>query len=138
MRSSILVSTLLAVTPSLALTRSATPSLVSGKYVVGSYTYTNRLVFDFSTATSLPAGLAVSTWSIGDAPYSQQYSASNVVVGGGYLNLKVPGQQTAPPYSSAEIATTASNIKYASVRTVAILSEPAGVCNGEWTPSSST
>lgn len=131
MRTSIFIATLMAATPSLALTRSATPKLVNGKYAVGSSSYSKRLVFDFSTATSLPEGLAVSTWTIGDAPYSHQFEASNVVVGGGYLNLKVPGGQTAPPYSSAEMSTTVSNIKYASVRTVAILSEPAGVCNGE-------
>lgn len=130
MRLSILVSPLLAAVPSLALTRSAAPSVVNGQYVVGSYTYAKRLVFDFASATSLPAGLYASTWQVGDAPYTHRYDASNVVVGGGYLNLKVPGGQTAHPYSSAEVSTTVANIKYASVRTVAILSEPAGVCNG--------
>ncbi|CAN8096084.1 unnamed protein product [Discula destructiva] len=87
------------------------------------------MVFDFAEATSLPDGLYASTWPIGT---ETQYEASNVVVGGGYLNLKVPGGQTAPPYSSAEVSTTVSNILYASVRTVAILSEPAGVCNGQF------
>lgn len=115
---------------SFALTRSTSPSLVNGQYVVDSYAYANELIFDFAALTSLPDGLYPSTWSVGDTPHVQQYEASNVVVEGGYLNLKVPGGQTSPPYSSAEVSTTVSNIKFASVRTVAILSEPAGVCNG--------
>ncbi|CCF40237.1 hypothetical protein CH063_02304 [Colletotrichum higginsianum] len=127
MRSSFFASALVAAIPATALTRSPQPALTNGQYVVGGYAYTNRAIFDFAGRTSLPEGLYASTWPIGD---THKYDASNVVVGGGYLNLKVPGGQTAKPYSSAEVSTTFSNIKYASVRTVAILSEPAGVCNG--------
>ncbi|KAK2016823.1 concanavalin A-like lectin/glucanase [Colletotrichum eremochloae] len=127
MRPSFFTSAILASTPAFALVRSPQPSGTNGQYVVGGYSYANRAIFDFAGRTSLPDGLYASTWPIGS---DYKYDASNVVVGGGYLNLKVPGGQTAKPYSCAEVSTTFSNIKYASVRTVAIFSEPAGVCNG--------
>ncbi|KAK2000969.1 concanavalin A-like lectin/glucanase [Colletotrichum falcatum] len=127
MRPSFFTSAVLTSSPAFALTRSPQPSLTNGQYVVGGYGYANRAIFDFAGRTSLPDGLYASTWPIGD---THRFDASNVVVDGGYLNLKVPGGQTAKPYSSAEVSTTFSNIKYASVRTVAIFSEPAGVCNG--------
>lgn len=127
MRPSFFTSAILSATPAFALVRSPQPSLTNGQYVVGGYGYANRVIFDFKGRTSLPDGLYASTWPIGN---THKFDASNVVVGGGYLNLKVPGGQTAMPYSSAEVTTTIDNMKYASVRTVAILSEPAGVCNG--------
>ncbi|WYZ35153.1 hypothetical protein EsH8_I_001429 [Colletotrichum jinshuiense] len=127
MRSTFFAATLLAASPAVALTRSAQPQLTNGQYVVNSYGYANKLVFDFSKNPSFPSGLQKSNWPIGD---EYRYDPANVVISGGYLNLKVPGGQNAQPYSSAEVATTVSNIKYASVRTVAIFSEPAGVCNG--------
>ncbi|KAK2026946.1 concanavalin A-like lectin/glucanase [Colletotrichum zoysiae] len=127
MRSSFFTSAILSATQAFALTRSPQPTVTNGQYVVGGYSYANRAIFDFAGRTTLPDGLYASTWPIGD---THKFDASNVVVGGGYLNLKVPGGQAAKPYSCAEVSTTFDNIKYASVRTVAIFSEPAGVCNG--------
>ncbi|KAI8270448.1 hypothetical protein K4K58_010946 [Colletotrichum sp. SAR11_239] len=110
-----------------ALVRSPTPTVSGSSYVVdGQYTFANRAIFNFATGTTLPSGLYRSTYSVG----THTYEAANAVVSGGYLNLIVPGGQTAQPYKCGEVVTTVANIKYASVRTVAIFSEPAGVCNG--------
>ncbi|OLN88137.1 hypothetical protein CCHL11_00152 [Colletotrichum chlorophyti] len=131
MRSSILATALLTAGPAVALSRSPQPTQSpNGQYVVDSFgTFANRAIFNFTGRTTLPSGLYASNWDIGSPP-THTFQPANVVVSGGYLNLKVPGGQTTKPYRSAEVITTANNIKYASVRTVAIFSEPAGVCNG--------
>ncbi|KAI3558155.1 hypothetical protein CABS01_02720 [Colletotrichum abscissum] len=128
MHFSFIASALVAITPVLALTRSPAPTVTNGQYVVDGYAYAKRQIFNFASGTTLPSGLYKSTWNISDPP-THRFDAANVVVGSGYMNLKVPGGQTAMPYSAAEVSTT-FNVKYASVRTVAIFSEPAGVCNG--------
>ncbi|KAF9878756.1 hypothetical protein CkaCkLH20_03656 [Colletotrichum karsti] len=110
-----------------ALVRSPNPTESGGKYVVNGYSYSNRLLFNFASGTSLPDGLYKSTWDIGS---THTYRAENAYVSGGYLNLVVPGGQTSQPYTGGEVTTVVDNIKYASVRTVAIFSEPKGVCNG--------
>ncbi|KAH0421913.1 glycoside hydrolase family 16 protein [Colletotrichum camelliae] len=127
MQFSTIVTIAFAVGQACALVRSPTPTVSGSSYVVdGKYTFANRAIFNFATGTTLPSGLYRSTYSVG----THSYSAANAVVSGGYLNLIVPGGQTAQPYSCGEVVTTAGNIKYASVRTVAIFSEPYGVCNG--------
>ncbi|KAL0941413.1 glycoside hydrolase family 16 protein [Colletotrichum truncatum] len=128
MRSSLFATVLLTASQASALVRSPKPAgPTNGQYIVdGQFSFTNRAIFNFAGATSLPSGLYRSTYSVG----THVYQAANAVVSGGYLNLKVPGGQTAQPYRSAEVVTVVNNIKYASVRTVAIFSGPAGVCNG--------
>lgn len=119
-----------------AVKRSTTPERVNGKYVVnGEIEFDHNLTFDFSSARSLPEGLISSEFEIGTGTH--KYTPDNVQVRDGYLELLVPGGQTEMPYSCGEIETEVRNILYASVRTVAILTEPAGVCNGKpFLPSS--
>jgi hypothetical protein len=100
----------------------------SGKFLVD-----RQVEFDHHSYWSfdggdLPEGLRRSTYTVGDG--SRVFTPDNAIVGGGYLDLLVNGGQTAMPYRSGEIVTAENNIRYASVRTVGILSEPAGVCNG--------
>ncbi|KAE9579932.1 hypothetical protein CGCF415_v003693 [Colletotrichum fructicola] len=102
--------------------RSARGVYTKGMWMVdGKYGFQKNSYYDFSKATSLPAGLKMSNYPV-DTYF---FSPANVIVGGGYLQLWVKNKS----FRSAEVTTT-SKIKYASVRTVAILSEPAGVCNG--------
>lgn len=94
-------------------------------------TFANELHYTF-TGSSLPSGLAASNWGISDpgAPFNHVFTPANAYVSGGYLNLKVPGGQTNSPLSAGEVSTTVSNIFHASVRTVAVLTDVPGVCNG--------
>ncbi|KAH6886995.1 concanavalin A-like lectin/glucanase domain-containing protein [Thelonectria olida] len=123
---------LLAAGQSLALTtpnlnrRSPEPEFVDGKFLVDRASFANHASYTF-TGSSLPAGLYASNYGVGD---THTFTPNNVIIRDGYLQLLVNGGQTAKPYKSAQIETTVTNIKYASVRTVAILTEPAGVCNG--------
>ncbi|TDZ27973.1 hypothetical protein C8035_v008653 [Colletotrichum spinosum] len=122
---------LLVASEAVALSRSPQPTTTGGRYVVApAFTYASKASWNFATIqatqTALPEGLYKSTWDQG----THKWDVENTWVSGGYLNLKVPGGQTAQPYSSAEIITNVDNIKYASIRVVAIFSEPAGVCNG--------
>jgi hypothetical protein len=115
---------------------SSSPSCTSYLYTVPSLgTFTNFANYTFSNLdNTLPAGLTASDdTTIGDLPYSQVYEASNVVVRDGFMQLMVPGGQTAAPYSSAQVMTEETDIMYASVRTTAILASPAGTVNGEST-----
>lgn len=108
------------------LKRSASPELVNGKYIVDRQSqFANSATYTFD-GDSLPDGLYKSTYS-GD---THGFSAANAYLEDGYLNLLVNGGQTQMPYTCGEVTTVVENIKYASVRTVAILTEPAGVCNG--------
>ncbi|KAF4984576.1 hypothetical protein FZEAL_252 [Fusarium zealandicum] len=112
--------------PSL-MKRSPEPTLEDGKYVVDRATkFSNKAVYTF-TGNTLPEGLYASNYPAGN---THTFTPSNVAVRNGYLELLVNGGQTKMPYKSGEIVTVIENIKYASVRTVAIFSEPAGVCNG--------
>ncbi|KZL82021.1 glycoside hydrolase family 16 protein [Colletotrichum incanum] len=93
-------------------------------------TFNNRKTWNFSKlsdGSNIPDGLRASSYPVGD---NYVFVPQNAYIAGGYLNLKVDGGQKAKPYRSGEVVTTATNIKYASVRTVAIFSEPPGVCNG--------
>ncbi|UPK95868.1 hypothetical protein LCI18_006803 [Fusarium solani-melongenae] len=107
--------------------RSPEPPFQNGKYVVSRRAqFTNKKVFTFP-GNKLPNGLTASNYPAGD---SHSFLPANVKVRNNYLELHVPGGQTKMPYKSAEVVTDVQNIKYASVRTTAIFSEPAGVCNG--------
>ncbi|KAI9791309.1 MAG: hypothetical protein M1816_004090 [Peltula sp. TS41687] len=118
--------------PSPAATQSGNFWVVNG---VGKFT--TARTFDFAGQTTLPAGLYATSDTIRDtqqagtgAKYDHVFQPALATVGGGYLQLKVPGGQATSPIRCAEVATTFSNILYASVRTTAILSNPAGTCNG--------
>lgn len=85
----------------------------------------------FSGLSALPTGLRASTDFITSEPLTHTFSKRNVqITPEGFLTLLVPGGQSGQQdISSAEIATDFS-VKYASVRTWAILTEEPGVCNG--------
>jgi hypothetical protein len=118
-----------------ATKRSPKPVKENGKYIVTPDTaeFDNNLSFSFD-GSSLPGGLSASDYTVGSSPLTHSFSPSNVVVSGGYMQLNVPGGQTASPIGCSEVSTDVSNILYASVRTVAVLSDPAGVCNGKSLP----
>jgi hypothetical protein len=65
-----------------------------------------------------------------NAIYNHSYAPENVAIEDGYLVLTVPGGQTTSPILCAEVQTVATNIKYASVRTKAILTSEPGVVDG--------
>ena len=115
------------VVPNKASKRSAEPELVNGTYIVDRQTQFNNHASWSFTGSSIPSGLEVSNYGIGG---NRVFLPQNAYVQNGYLNLLVNGGQTAMPYKCAEVVTSVSNIKYASVRTVAVFTEPAGVCNG--------
>lgn len=103
--------------------------------VEGAGSFTQAETYDFSTLTSLPNGLDISTDHIGSGsgsvpPYTQNYTVSNVAVSGGSLQLKVPGGQGASPILGAEIYTAVDDILYGSVRTTIKASTVAGTCHG--------
>ncbi|KAG5760504.1 hypothetical protein H9Q72_011396 [Fusarium xylarioides] len=107
--------------------RSPEPKLENGHYIVDRATkFANKKVWTFN-GKSLPSALYSSDYPVGK---THVFTSSGVKVRNGYLELTVPGGQKSKPYKAAEVATEIENIKYASVRTTAILSEPAGVCNG--------
>ncbi|KFA65139.1 hypothetical protein S40285_06516 [Stachybotrys chlorohalonatus IBT 40285] len=116
-----------AATPNL-LKRSPPAEEINGTYVVDRQAeFANHVSWNFQSG-QLPNWLWPSNYAVGDN--SRVFVPENAILRDGYLDLLVNGGQTARPYRSAEIVTVANNIKYASVRTVAILTEPAGVCNG--------
>jgi hypothetical protein len=105
--------------------------------VDGVGTFQNYKEFTF-TGSDLPAGLTASDWNVPDefGNLDHYFTPNNVAVDGTYVQLKVPGGQTTSPVYSAEISTDVDNIRYASVRTTAILGDPAGTCNGIEVPLS--
>ncbi|KAK1992178.1 concanavalin A-like lectin/glucanase [Colletotrichum falcatum] len=123
----------LLVTALLAACASASPRRKKGSagvFIPNAGTFYNRQTWDFGKlpdGAALPQGLHASQYPVSD---THEYLPQNVFIRGGYLNLRVEGGQTAKPYRSGEVTTMATNIKYASVRTVAIFSETPGVCNG--------
>lgn len=107
------------------------PALVArdGKFVMNPrVSFANHAVYTFNNGFPSDA-LEIDRYSGGP---NVQHDPSLVTVQGGYLQLRVPGGQTAKPYRGAQVLTKIGNIKYASVRTVAILSETPGVCNGNF------
>lgn len=101
-------------------------------------TFSQSKTFTF-TGSALPPELTPSTWPVYEdsnpnAKYDRIFEEKNVVVRDGFLELRVPGGQKPTdggrgPISCAEVGTT-FEVKYASVKTYAILSEEPGVCNG--------
>lgn len=95
-------------------------------------TFAHHALYTFDTPT-LPAGLTISNNPpIHDpsAPFSHRMSSANVALHPPYIHLTVPGGQTTSPIQCAEISTSISDIKYASVRTMALFSSEPGVCHG--------
>jgi len=119
-------------TASNVMKRSPMPMKENGKYIVERQAgeFSHSKIFAFNQTNTLPDGLIASNYDVGNPPYQTNYSPSNAVVRDGYLELIVPGGQGSGGISSGQVEMTESNILYASVRTVAILSQPAGVCNG--------
>ena len=108
------------------LKRSPAPALENGTYIVDRQAeFANRLTVDFASE-GIPPSLQISDYPVNDVWH---FSAGNSVVRNGYLELVVTGG-SAIPYVGGEITTAVRNIKYASVRTIAILTETPGVCNG--------
>src|SRR5277367_2587242 len=66
-------------------------------------TFTHQALWDFTSLTSLPAGLIASDCTINDmagnpsAKYNHVFQPANVAVSGSYLQLRVPGGQTTSP-----------------------------------------
>lgn len=87
------------------------------------------------TGSTLPAGLQIDTGLIGKTKPSllnHRFDKKNVAVKDGFLQLTVPGGQSGQKtISSAEVATT-FDMLYGSVTTWAILTDTAGVCNGNF------
>ena len=88
--------------------------------------FANTKTFTFE-GSSLPSDLVASNYQAG----GHSFSSANAVVGDGYLQLKVPGGQAVGSVLCGEVSTTMTNILYGSVRTFAILSQPAGTVNGK-------
>lgn len=98
-------------------------------------TFTNSAIYTF-TGSSLPAGLHISNGeNVTDrnhgAPYNHVFLASNVAIGDGYLQIKVPGGQNPGAssnydISSGQVFTDDAGILYASVRTRAVFSKVPG------------
>ncbi|KAI9148041.1 Beta-glucanase-like protein [Paramyrothecium foliicola] len=108
------------------LKRSPEPTFENGKYILDRQSqFANRLTVNFNS-NSIPPSLQVSNYPVNDI---RSFVARNAVVRNGYLELINSGG-SARPYAGGEITTAVKNIKYASVRTVAILTETPGVCNG--------
>lgn len=100
-------------------------------------TFTNQLMVDFSSLTSLPSSLKEATNGVNaepDAPETvpQIYQKENVVVKDGTMQLKVPGGQSQAPIRGAEVVTMEENIFYASVRTWMQIDPEPGVCSGKY------
>lgn len=86
--------------------------------------------WDFGALSALPTdSFWVSKDFIGSSPLTHTFKESNVAVEDGFLILNVPGGQAGSDISSGEVSTL-FDVKYASVRTWAILTEEPGVCNG--------
>lgn len=91
--------------------------------------WSHHAVYTFENG--IPDGLAVSNEG---GPPGAAFATGNVRVSNGYLELLMPGGQTSKPYLGGQVYTREKRIKYGSVRTTAILTEPAGVCNGTYKP----
>ena len=97
--------------------------------------FTNSVIWDFSKLTSIPDDLAVDEFDVPKeqvrgAVYDQRYTASNVQVANGTLQIKVPGKQKSLPILGGQVETAVQDILYASVRTTAQVSSVPGTCHG--------
>lgn len=122
----------LAIATPQVLKRSPRPIFQNGVYIVDRQTeYTNHVAWNFNGG-GLPEGLSVSNYAVND---QRGFSADNVVVRDGYLQL-IQSAGSTFPLKGGEVITSVNNIKYASVRTNAVLSETPGTCNGVYHLSS--
>lgn len=115
---------------STALKRSPTPPKQDGAWVVSGLSFYNTATYTFQNG--IPSGLLVANWDTG---LNWRADAANTKVSNGYLELWVPGGQKPVngKYSGAEVDTVDDKIAYGSFRTVAILTQTVGVCNGTYT-----
>ncbi|TKX24932.1 putative glycosyl hydrolases family 16 protein [Elsinoe australis] len=116
-----------------ALQTSAKPKFNGCTYTIdGLGSFTQALNIDFTKLKAVPKTLTVSTNTIaaGTAPFARQFMTKNVAVTNGCAALTVPGGQVADPIKSAELQTTAKDILYGSVRTVAMASSVQGTTHG--------
>lgn len=101
--------------------------------VPGAGLFNTHIAVDF-TSSSLPSSLVVSTNTIGAgswAPYSRQFRKRNVVVRPNEpMRMYVPGGQTSSPILSAQVTTAYDDVLYASVKTVARVSNVRGTVHG--------
>ncbi|KAG9253798.1 concanavalin A-like lectin/glucanase domain-containing protein [Emericellopsis atlantica] len=114
--------------------RSAAAEVENGKFIVDRQAeFANHQSWTFD-GSGIPEGLKVSTYPVND---QRGFYAENAVVRNGYLELI---QSAGPdfPYRGGEVVTSVKNIKYASVRTVAILTDTYGTCNGMFFYQSNT
>ncbi|KAF9880824.1 glycoside hydrolase family 16 protein [Colletotrichum karsti] len=107
--------------------RSARGVNVKNAWVVDKqYTFQKNSYWNFSSMANMAIGQVPSGLKASNYPVDTYFfSPANVLVKDGYLQLWVKNKS----FRSGEV-TVLQKVKYASVRTVAILSEPAGVCNG--------
>lgn len=116
----------LAIATPKVLKRSPQPTFENGVYIVDRQAeYANHVTWDFSGG-NISEGLSVSNYAVND---QRGFSADNAVVRDGYLQL-IQSAGSSFPLKGGEVVTSVNNIKYASVRTIAILSEVPGTCNG--------
>lgn len=110
-------------------------------------TFNSHFSVDFSTAVKIPNDLAVSVNTIGAgtySPYARQFTLANTVLTSGVgLKMIVPGGQAGnapdavtgdPTVTSSQVITSYDDVLYASVRTVAMLSDVAGTVAGQSCP----
>lgn len=98
-----------------------------GRFHVDDTSFAHQATYTFENG--IPDGLVVSNEG---GPPGAAFVSANARVADGYLELLMQGGQTEKPYNGGQVYTRERGIKHASVRTTAILSEPAGVCNGEY------
>ncbi|KAK7213502.1 hypothetical protein V2G26_020680 [Clonostachys chloroleuca] len=121
---------------SAALTLSPVPPQVDGAWVVSGISFWKSAKYTFENG--LPDGLQIANWDTG---LNWRADQANAKFNNGYLELWVPGGQNPPTgtkYVGAEVDTLEKNIAYGSFRTVAILTETPGVCNGMFTYGGNT
>ena len=97
--------------------------------------FTNAAIWDFTKLTDLPDDLVVDELyvpkgNVRGAAFDQTYTASNVFVSNGSLQIKVPGGQKKEPLLGGQVETGVQDIIYASVRTIAQVSSISGTCHG--------
>lgn len=97
-----------------------------GRFHVDDSSFAHQATYTFENG--IPDGLVVSNES---GPPGTVFLSANARVADGYLELLMQCGQTSKPYNGGQVYTRERGIKHASVRTTAILTEPAGVCNGE-------
>ncbi|KAK9798181.1 hypothetical protein WJX73_010402 [Symbiochloris irregularis] len=90
-------------------------------------TFANSITYSFENG-QIPSTLQISNYAVPGSGHA--FLPSNVAVVAGYLQLTVPGAQLPGNITGGEVSTAIQNILHGSVTVSAILSAPAGTCNG--------